>query len=83
MNFKHNRFFYWLYKLQKIYKNKKPNFHYAEFAEDIMVNRILKKFKKGFYVDIGAYHPFKGSLTYNLYNRNWHGMNLDISKYIN
>ena len=80
MNFKHNRFFYWLYKLQKIYKNKKPNFHYAEFAEDIMVNRILKKFKKGFYVDIGAYHPFKGSLTYNLYNRNWHGMNLDISK---
>jgi len=80
LNFKHNRFFYWLYKLQKIYKNKKPNFHYAEFAEDIMVNRILKKFKKGFYVDIGAYHPFKGSLTYNLYNRNWHGMNLDISK---
>ena len=21
----------------------------------------------GFYVDIGAYHPFKGSLTHNLY----------------
>ena len=80
MKFRQNRFFYWLYKIQKIYKNKKPNSHYAEFAEDVMVNRILKKIKKGFYVDIGAYHPYKGSLTYNLYNRNWNGMNLDISK---
>ena len=80
MKFRQNRFFYWLYKIQKIYKNKKPNSHYAEFAEDVMVNRILKKIKKGFYVDIGAYHPYKGSLTYNLYNRKWNGMNLDISK---
>tara|TARA_B100001121_G_scaffold232342_1_gene205591 strand:+ start:412 stop:1107 length:696 start_codon:yes stop_codon:yes gene_type:complete len=80
LKFRQNRFFYWLYKIQKIYKNKKPNSHYAEFAEDVMVNRILKKIKKGFYVDIGAYHPYKGSLTYNLYNRNWNGMNLDISK---
>ena len=80
MKFRENRFFYWLYKIQKIYKNKKPNSHYAEFAEDVMVNRILKKIKKGFYVDIGAYHPYKGSLTYNLYNRKWNGMNLDISK---
>ena len=80
MKFRQNRFFYWLYKIQKIYKNKKPNSHYAEFAEDVMVNRILKKIQKGFYVDIGAYHPYKGSLTYNLYNRNWNGMNLDISK---
>ena len=80
MKFRKNRFLYWLYKIQKIYKNKKPNSHYAEFAEDVMVNRILKKIKKGFYVDIGAYHPYKGSLTYNLYSRKWNGMNLDISK---
>jgi FkbM family methyltransferase len=80
LKFRQNRFFYWLYKIQKIYKNKKPNSHYAEFAEDVMVNRILKKIEKGFYVDIGAYHPYKGSLTYNLYNRKWNGMNLDISK---
>ena len=80
MKFRQNQFFYWLYKIQKIYKNKKPNSHYAEFAEDVMVYRILKKIKKGFYVDIGAYHPYKGSLTYNLYNRKWTGMNLDISK---
>ena len=78
--FKRNKFLYWIYKIQKIYKNKKPNFHYAEFAEDIMVNRILKNFNKGFYLDVGAYHPYKGSLTRSLFKRGWRGMNLDISK---
>ena len=77
---KNNKFLYWIYKIQKIYKNKKPNNHFAEFAEDVMVSRIFKNLKKGFYVDVGAYHPFKGSLTFNLYNKGWKGMNLDLSK---
>ena len=78
--FKKNKFLYWIYKIQKIYKNKIPNSHYAEFAEDVMVNRIFKNLKTGFYLDIGAYHPFKGSLTHNLYARGWSGMNFDLSK---
>jgi len=78
--FKKNKFLYWVYKIQKIYKNKTPNFHYAEFAEDVMVNRIFKNYSDGFYLDIGAYHPIKGSLTYKLYKKGWKGMNLDISK---
>ena len=77
--FKKNKLLYWFYKIQKIYKNKKPNHHYAEFAEDIMVSRIFKNLKNGFYLDIGAYHPYKGSLTYNLYKSGWNGMNFDIS----
>ena len=78
--FKKNKFLYWIYKIQKIYKNKKPNSHFAEFAEDVMVNRIFKNLNTGFYVDIGAYHPFKGSLTYNLYTKGWNGINFDLSK---
>ncbi len=78
--FKKNRFLYWIYKMQKIYKNKKPGSHYAEFAEDVMVNRIFQNFKSGFYVDVGAYHPYKGSLTFGLYNKGWKGLNLDISE---
>ena len=78
--FRKNKFFYWIYKIQKIYKNKKPNYHYAEFAEDIMVNRIFKNYNYGIYVDIGAYHPLKGSLTYGLYTKGWRGVNIDISK---
>ena len=35
-------FFYWIYKLQKLYKNKKPNFHFSEFGEDIIINRFFK-----------------------------------------
>lgn len=75
-----NNLLYWLYKIQKIYKNKKPNTHYGEFGEDIMVNRFFKNKKIGFYIDIGAYHPFKGSLTQKLYKKGWHGINIDISK---
>ena len=73
-------FFNWIYKLQKIYKNKKPNFHHGEFAEDIFINRVFKSVNSGFYIDIGAYHPFKGSLTNLLFKKGWRGMNIDISR---
>ncbi|WP_440915274.1 FkbM family methyltransferase [Candidatus Pelagibacter sp.] len=74
------KFFYNLYKLLKIFKNNKPSHYYAEFAEDVFTDRILRNLNNGFYVDVGCYHPFKGSLTYRLYKRNWNGLNLDISK---
>ncbi len=74
------KFFYFFYKLLKILRNKKPSYHYGEFAEDIFVDRILKNINKGIYVDVGCYHPYKGSLTCKLYQKNWHGINLDISK---
>ena len=77
---RNNKFFYWLYKIQKIYKNKRPNTHFGEFGEDIMVSRFFKNKEIGFYIDIGAYHPFKGSLTQKLYKKGWHGVNIDISK---
>lgn len=78
--FKKNKVLYWLYKIQKIYKNKSPSTHFAEFGEDIMVNRIFKNYSNGIYIDIGAYHPYKGSLTYKLYKKGWQGVNIDISK---
>lgn len=73
-------FFYWIYKLQKLYKNKKSNSHFGEFGEDIIINRFFKNIDRGFYIDIGAYHPFKGSLTYLLNKKGWNGLNIDISK---
>lgn len=75
-----NKLFYYFYKLLKIYRNKKPSLHFAEFGEDIFVNRILKHIKYGKYVDVGCYHPYKGSLTAILYNKNWSGINIDLSK---
>ena len=43
-------------------------------------NYILPFKKKGFYIDIGCYHPLKYSQTYKLYKLGWSGINLDISK---
>jgi len=77
---KKNLILNWIYKIQKIYKNKKPNFHYGEFAEDIFINRVFKNLKSGFYIDIGAYHPFKGSLTFLLFQKKY--LNIAIQKNI-
>ena len=75
-----NIFIYNFYKLLKIFRNKKPSFHYGEFAEDVFIDRIFRIVKKWIYVDVGCYHPFKGSLTFRLFNRGWSGINIDISK---
>lgn len=75
-----NKLLYYFYKLLKIYRNKKPSIHYGEFGEDVFINRIFKDIKIGRYVDVGCYHPFKGSLTAQLYKKGWNGINIDLSK---
>ena len=75
-----NKLFYYFYKVLKIHRNKKPSLHFGEFGEDIFINRIFKNKKSGKYIDVGCYHPFKGSLTAKLYKKNWNGINIDLSK---
>lgn len=75
-----NKFIYYIYKWLKIIRNKKSSHHFGEFGEDIFINRFFKNINNGFYVDVGCYHPHKGSLTNLLYKRGWSGMNIDISK---
>ena len=49
--------------------------------EDIFIKKFFNKRKrKGFYIDIGCYHPIKGSNTYLLYKLGWSGLNIDLSK---
>ena len=75
-----NPFSYYFYKIFKLIKNKRKGFYFGEFGEDILINRFFRKKNKGFYVDVGCYHPIKGSLTYCLYKRGWSGLNIDLSK---
>ena len=75
-----NSFFYYFYKRLKILRNSYKNSHLGEYGEDIFVRRFFKDFKKGFYVDIGCYHPIKGSLTYHLFKNGWNGLNVDLSQ---
>ena len=39
---------------------------------------ISKNFTKGFYVDVGCFHPKKHSNTYLLYIKGWSGINIDM-----
>ena len=84
MNFKElllkNFITYYFYKKIKIFRNSTKNEHLGEFGEDIFIRRFFKNQKKGFYVDIGCYHPVKGSLTYYLFKEGWKGLNVDLSK---
>ncbi len=44
-------------------------------------NNYISAFKdKGFYIDIGCYHPLKYSQTHKLYKLGWSGINVDISQ---
>ena len=71
---------YFLYKKLKIFRNSSKSEHLGEYGEDIFIRRFFKNEKKGFYVDIGSYHPIKGSLTYYLFKKGWKGLNVDLSK---
>ena len=56
--------------------------YFGQNAEDIIVLKHLSKEtdQKGIYVDFGAYHPVKYSLTYLLYLCGWRGVNVDANK---
>jgi hypothetical protein len=54
---------------------------YSQLGEQMVVMNILGRMDQAkinkIYVDIGAYHPFKGSNTYKLYLKNWRGVVVD------
>lgn len=57
---------------------------YSQFGEDILLENILEKIShkgNGFFIDVGAYHPFKYSNTYKLYRKGWKGINIEPTPY--
>ena len=54
---------------------------YSMESEDLEITNILKNIKNGFYVDAGCYHPLHLNNTYLLYNKNWRGINIDLSEF--
>lgn len=70
----------WLGKLvKKADQALDPYFHcsYSQEGEDLLLRRIFENQPTGFYVDIGAHHPFRFSNTYLFYLCGWHGLNID------
>ncbi|MBT4132647.1 MAG: FkbM family methyltransferase [Candidatus Marinimicrobia bacterium] len=54
--------------------------HTGQWAEDLLVRKLVRKINTGVYVDIGAYHPFYHSNTAGLWLKGWHGINIDANK---
>ncbi len=50
---------------------------YAQNFEDVMLARALESVERGFYIDIGAWHPDRHSVTRHFYELGWSGINVE------
>ena len=78
-----NNIFYKLYLYYNLYirhKALKIRATYSQHQEDLFINDYFKDQDKGFYLDIGCYHPIKYSNTALLYNKGWQGVNIDMNQ---
>lgn len=50
---------------------------YSQNGEDLLIHRILRGKKRGFYVDIGANDPVRFSNTKRFYELGWKGINIE------
>jgi len=52
---------------------------FSQEGEDKILDRLFTDKYQGFYVDIGAYHPFLFSNTQLFYLKGWRGINIDAT----
>lgn len=50
---------------------------FSQNFEDLYLWRLFKHIDKGFYIDVGAYHPEKHSVTKIFYDQGWRGINIE------
>jgi FkbM family methyltransferase len=55
---------------------------YAQNFEDVILWRVLKGCAHGFYIDVGAFAPVEGSVTYAFYQRGWRGINIEPNTHL-
>ena len=67
--------------LYKLFFHRYKQSYYSQSGEDVVLNNWIRKdIKRGFFVDVGCYHPKKFSNTYFLYKRGWRGVNIDLEQ---
>lgn len=54
---------------------------YSQEGEDMVIRSFYEGLKnyKGFYIDVGAHHPYRFSNTKYFYNKGWTGINIEPS----
>lgn len=76
---------HWKYCLDRAFAEYRETVHthaelsFAQYAEDLLLDRVFSHTPVGFYVDVGAHHPIRHSNTYRLYRRGWRGINIDAT----
>jgi len=50
---------------------------WSQAGEDLALMPVLQKIEKGNYLDIGAHHPTRFSVTRHLFQSGWSGVNVD------
>jgi FkbM family methyltransferase len=50
---------------------------YAQNFEDVLLDRAFPGRHEGFYVDVGAWHPVRDSVTKHFYDLGWRGINVE------
>lgn len=71
--------FYLYYNLYIRHKSLQKRKNYSQWGEDLEIINFFKDKIKGFYLDIGCFHPVMYSNTCLLFNKGWHGVNIDMN----
>ena len=61
-----NSFIKYYFYIIKNYNSIKKNKTFSQEGEDVFLIDFFKDNNRGFYVDVGAFHPFRISNTYAL-----------------
>ena len=59
---------------------RSSNISFSQFGEDLLILTYFPENFKGFYIDVGAFHPFKLSNTMLLYKSGWSGLVIDCDQ---
>lgn len=65
------------YEMKWIIVNKHILGSYSQLREDLFIDKILNRKQNGFYIDVGANHPYRFNNTMRFYKRGWHGINIE------
>ncbi len=67
----------WFYRLHTPQELAWAGIFFSQFGEDKFLEAHFYEQKIGFYVDVGAFHPFAYSNTYLFYRKGWRGINIE------
>ncbi len=73
-----NALFRKIFILYKLLPRLKPRGYYGLPYEKRFLNGNFPAKYKGFFVDVGCFHPTKRNNTYWMYKRGWSGINIDM-----